>query len=1138
MADYSLGEAALGTSVDLTGLRDGLGEGEREARSGAERMGAALSTGLKIGLGILVAGIAALGGAIGLALGEATEAQDGMAQLDAVIRSTGGAAGVTRDEVLALASSLSAANGLSKFSDDAVLAAENLLLTFTNIGHDVFPMATQAAIDMAQALGTEPQAQAIALGKALNDPVAGITALTRVGVTFTEGQKELIKSLVETGDVASAQRIILAELAKEFGGSAAAAAGTLSGQLITLQEQFNGILEGVGTRLIPSIQEFVGTLSSPAVMGTIEQMADLLAGALGTAIEWLASTALPALTAAWDAIAPAIQTASGLIQSVASDAFAWGQNIVISLANGISAAVNYVVSALGDVGSVIQYWLQPGSPPKLLPDLTVWGQGAASAYMDGWEDADLAAFDTLSGKIENVLRSMAAGGSLSEEGLIPAILGSREAVAGALAELERTGTISEQSFAAIRESAGEAGADVEALTRSYLALRQASEKTTAAQAELDAALDAEAELKSRKLIPVAELEAAKARVKAAKQGLTAAKDAEGAAKDQFDRQQAIIDQQIKTNALLQEQVKLEEQKAQAAAGKGPTAKDPMAQAKKDAEQAAKAQEAYNLSVASTDGKLSILRARLDKLNPSQAEYWQTLQQISSLEAQQAKEKERITQAAEADQKKLTDAQWAHEFAVASDAEKLQMLKDKLADLSPVQAEYWQTQTQITQLEERIAKAHESAAKGAGALGGATAASLVPLKEFPSVVDPVIQKTGLMSEAQQTAAAQIQQANQLIQSSFAALYAFVQPIWQAIADAVALRMAQIQGIVDEVMPYLELTIAAVLGEIQTFWEHHGEEVVSFVQTTWDNLGRIVSVALELIKLVVQGVLSTIYLFIQDHGDDIQTVASGTWMAIQGIVETVLAAIEIIISTALAIISGDWESQLSEIKATGERLFNGIKTFFEGVLSIIAGAFGTTLSEIANTWDSNFRAMANAAETVFGGAITWLMERLGELTTFWEETLAPAAAEVAKTFKETLKGAIEFLQTPLFNMQTWFNDIRDAIDGIIGRVDDFVEAIASVDIPDWLEGHSPPPLADWFTWSAEAAASLNAELPELKSGLTGATPQLGGSSIGVASASAVISFDDRGESLLRSFIRVEVREAINDIVETGAARGRGR
>jgi hypothetical protein len=61
-------------------------------------------------------------------------------------------------------------------------------------------------------MGTDMKGAAIQVGKALQDPVHGISALRRVGVNFNESQVETIKKLVETGQAAKAQGLILAEL--------------------------------------------------------------------------------------------------------------------------------------------------------------------------------------------------------------------------------------------------------------------------------------------------------------------------------------------------------------------------------------------------------------------------------------------------------------------------------------------------------------------------------------------------------------------------------------------------------------------------------------------------------------------------------------------------------------------------------------------------------------------------------------------------------------------------------------------------------------------------------------------------------------------------------------------------------------
>jgi hypothetical protein len=176
---------------------------------------------------LAIAGLAAVTAELVFATKATADFQKRTAQMDAVLRSTRQAAGLTRKEILALADSL---QELTTFSNGAVLGAENLLLTFTNIGKDVFPDAIKTVLDMSTALDQGLKESAIQVGKALNDPILGITALRRVGVNFSDAQKEVVKSLVETNKFAEAQTFILKELQTEFGGSAEAAGNTLPGQ--------------------------------------------------------------------------------------------------------------------------------------------------------------------------------------------------------------------------------------------------------------------------------------------------------------------------------------------------------------------------------------------------------------------------------------------------------------------------------------------------------------------------------------------------------------------------------------------------------------------------------------------------------------------------------------------------------------------------------------------------------------------------------------------------------------------------------------------------------------------------------------------------------------------------------------------
>lgn len=204
-----------------------------------------------------------------------------MAQTAQAIKSTGDASGESVGNINALAESLS---GVTDFSKDTIQSGENMLLTFTNIGKKVFPDATQAMLDMSQATGEDMKSASVQLGKALNDPIAGVSALARVGVTFTQSQKDSIKAMVDAGDTAGAQEVILKELGHEFGGSAEAAGKTFGGQLKILQNELENTKVKIGNALLPVMESFTSTITSK-VMPQLDRFAG-----------WFAKDASPAIS--------------------------------------------------------------------------------------------------------------------------------------------------------------------------------------------------------------------------------------------------------------------------------------------------------------------------------------------------------------------------------------------------------------------------------------------------------------------------------------------------------------------------------------------------------------------------------------------------------------------------------------------------------------------------------------------------------------------------------------------------------------------------------------------------------------------------------------------------------------------------
>jgi hypothetical protein len=182
-----------------------------------------------------------------------------VAQVEQGLKSTGNVAGKTLRELQDLASDLQK-NTL--FGDEDILQnATAQLLTFTNITGKEFDRTQKAALDLATRLDGDLKSASIQLGKALNDPIANLSALSRSGIQFSQEQKELIKTLAETGELAKAQGIILDELEKQYGGSAEAAAKA-DGGITQLRNAIGDLGEEFGKIITQNLQPFIKRVMS------------------------------------------------------------------------------------------------------------------------------------------------------------------------------------------------------------------------------------------------------------------------------------------------------------------------------------------------------------------------------------------------------------------------------------------------------------------------------------------------------------------------------------------------------------------------------------------------------------------------------------------------------------------------------------------------------------------------------------------------------------------------------------------------------------------------------------------------------------------------------------------------------------
>jgi len=209
---------------------------------------------------------------------------------------------------------------LTGVDQNLIKESQALLLTFKDIASSAdevggaFDRATQLTLDMASAGFGSVTNNAKQLGKALNDPIAGLTALRRSGIQFTEAQQDQIRTLVESGQTLEAQNLILKEIENQVGGTAEATANSTD----KMKVAFSQASESIGMALLPAVEALlplvigladwasqnteilialaavIGGLSAAIVIANFAMKAWAAAQAIATAAQWAFNVALSA----------------------------------------------------------------------------------------------------------------------------------------------------------------------------------------------------------------------------------------------------------------------------------------------------------------------------------------------------------------------------------------------------------------------------------------------------------------------------------------------------------------------------------------------------------------------------------------------------------------------------------------------------------------------------------------------------------------------------------------------------------------------------------------------------------------------------------------------------------------------------
>lgn len=327
------------------------------------------------------------------------DAEQGAAQTEAALTSMGNASGRSFDQLVASAERFQ--DTLAVDADEVLQKVTANMLTFGNVAGEQFDRAQLAALNLSRRMGGDMQQAALMVGKALNDPIQGLTAMRRVGIQFTQQQQDQIKAMVAVGDAAGAQAIMLTELERQFGGAAAAYAETAAGQaeatqlaLGDVQETFGAMVAEVGLPFLTMLRDLLkGFLDldpgmQKVIIGGVALLAALgpILGVLGALLTVIAGwgPAMVVLAPIFAGVAAAAATAGGVIMGTLGAALAFILSpigLVVAAVAGLIAIWVFFGDDIQRVVGHVWEWLQ-----GKFSELVTWLGGLVENVRKWWAD--------------------------------------------------------------------------------------------------------------------------------------------------------------------------------------------------------------------------------------------------------------------------------------------------------------------------------------------------------------------------------------------------------------------------------------------------------------------------------------------------------------------------------------------------------------------------------------------------------------------------------------------------------------------------------------------------------------------------------------------------------------------------------
>lgn len=753
---------------------------------------------------------------------------------------------------------------------------------------------------------------------------------------------------------------------------------TASGRWSTFKDTLVGVAATATKPLFDTLSRGLGTVNGWLSQNQplLDRLGSYLAGTLSSAISTITALLAP-LAGAFQAFTAALQTGGGAgeafvaglnaiipgLGDIVGQVGAYGSALVSVFADGITAGMGAVADALGQVGALVSYWLEPHSPPALLPEIDVWGAQTAQVYLDAFGTADpgpamdalrASLIDSLNGiqqsiqpiplastvfdlsggdlsflsdatdGIRTVLKSLQDVGQIDQVDVIPRLLGGRDALVTAINDMRQFGSISENTMQRIASAAGPLAPQIANLVSGYAKLRRTTEDVARAQEDLNR-ITSEYDAKLRPL----------------NDKLRSIQDQKQAIDDQIrvkKLQEDIASGNLDDLEVKRAQLEIEEIQARAAV-KGvedeKNAAVSAAQAKVKAAQ--DAQKAAQDSIATAKAQISAY-AEQNSLLKEQADLLKRLADAGArggggggrggggvkLPARPKSEPAALT-APDADMEDLRAQGRAGQGA----DEEVSAIGRVVAALAPLQAAWQTTQavastasTYLTLIGQNLASIFAGAS---GSVRGAIAS--------------------------------------------------IGAAWNSLAPTISAAVVPLTGIVQ-----------GTLGTINAWLFQNGPEITAFISTTWTQIGSIISGSLQLASGVVLGVLQLISEYFQANSTTIQTVLTGAWGIISNTITGALALISGTIQTALAIMRGDWTGAWQSIQSMSATFVSALGGVIKGGLELIASAFGTSLEGIRKTWSDGFALIKSVATKLMADTITALSGMIARFVSIGSDIVA--------------------------------------------------------------------------------------------------------------------------------------------------------